>query len=87
MFLEEEETENALGLLTKTKENPFGTPRFAVAAAMSVWADRAGAQGKNAAAKDLWKHGMRALCPPIRPRPLKNTCYASRTAIRTKSCC
>ena len=40
VFLEEEETENALGLLTKTKENPFGTPRFAVAAAMSVWADR-----------------------------------------------
>ena len=39
-FLEEEETENALGLLTKTKENPFGTPRFAVAGAMSVWADR-----------------------------------------------
>jgi maltose phosphorylase len=38
-FPEEEETENALGLLTKTKANPFGTPRFAVAAAMSVWAD------------------------------------------------
>ncbi len=38
-LLEEEETDNALGLLTKTKPNPFGTPRFAVAAAMSVWAD------------------------------------------------
>ncbi|MEA4927196.1 MAG: family 65 glycosyl hydrolase domain-containing protein [Candidatus Limiplasma sp.] len=38
-MLEEEETEDALGLLTKTKENPFGTPRFAIAAAMSCWAD------------------------------------------------
>jgi maltose phosphorylase len=38
-LLEEEETENALAILTKTKENPFGTPRFAVAAAMSVWSD------------------------------------------------
>ena len=38
-MLEEEETEDALGLLTKTKENPFGTPRFAVAAAMGCWAD------------------------------------------------
>ena len=38
-MLQEEETENALGLLTKTKENPFGTPRFSVAAAMSLWAD------------------------------------------------
>lgn len=38
-MLEEEETEDALGLLTKTKDNPFGTPRFAVAAAMSCWAD------------------------------------------------
>jgi len=38
-LLEEEETENALGILIKTKGNPFGTPRFAVAAAMSVWAD------------------------------------------------
>ncbi len=37
--LQEEETENALGLLTRTKENPFGTPRFTVAAAMSLWAD------------------------------------------------
>lgn len=38
-MLQEEETENAIGLLTKTKENPFGTPRFTVAAAMSLWAD------------------------------------------------
>ena len=38
-MLEEEETEDALGLLTKTKENPFGTPRFTVAAAMSCWSD------------------------------------------------
>ncbi|MDD3214785.1 MAG: glycoside hydrolase family 65 protein, partial [Eubacteriales bacterium] len=38
-MLEEEETEDGLGLLTKTKRNPFGTPRFAVAAAMSCWAD------------------------------------------------
>ncbi len=38
-MLEEEETEDALGLLTKTKVNPFDTPRFAVAAAMSCWAD------------------------------------------------
>ena len=38
-MLLEEETENALGLLTKTRENPFGTPRFTVAAAMSLWAD------------------------------------------------
>jgi maltose phosphorylase len=38
-MLAEEETEDAIGLLTKTKDNPFGTPRFAVAAAMSCWAD------------------------------------------------
>ena len=38
-MLEEEETEDALALLTKTKENPFDTPRFAVSAAMSCWAD------------------------------------------------
>ena len=38
-MLEEEEPEDALALLTKTKENPFGTPRFAVSAAMSCWAD------------------------------------------------
>ena len=38
-MLLEEETEDALALLTKTKENPFGTPRFAVSAAMSCWAD------------------------------------------------
>ena len=38
-MLDEEETEDAIGLLTKTKDNPFGTPRFAVSAAMSCWAD------------------------------------------------
>lgn len=38
-LLQEEETEDAVGLLTKTKENPFDAPRFAVAAAMSCWAD------------------------------------------------
>lgn len=38
-MLGEEQTEDALGLLTKTRENPFGTPRFAVAASMSCWAD------------------------------------------------
>ena len=38
-MLAEEETENALGILTKTKDNPFGTPRFTVSAAMSVWSD------------------------------------------------
>lgn len=38
-MLLEEETEDALALLTKTKENPFGAPRFTVSAAMSCWAD------------------------------------------------
>ncbi|MEG0638442.1 MAG: family 65 glycosyl hydrolase domain-containing protein [Clostridia bacterium] len=38
-MLLEEETEDALALLTKTKENPFGAPRFAVGAAMSCWGD------------------------------------------------
>ena len=38
-MLEEEETEDALALLTKTKENTFATPRFAVSDAMSCWAD------------------------------------------------
>ena len=38
-MLAEEETDDALALLTQTKENPFDTPRFAVAAAMSSWAD------------------------------------------------
>jgi len=38
-MLEEEETENALALKTKTKDNPFGTPRFTVATAMSLWSD------------------------------------------------
>ena len=35
----EEETEDALCLVTRTKENPFGTPRFTLCAAMSCWAD------------------------------------------------
>ena len=34
-MLQEEQTEDALALLTKTKENPFGAPRFAVAAGLS----------------------------------------------------
>ncbi len=38
-LLAEEEGEDGVALLTKTKENPFDTPRFAVAAAMSCWAD------------------------------------------------
>lgn len=38
-MITEEETEDAIGLLTKTKENPFGTPRYAVAAAMACAAD------------------------------------------------
>lgn len=38
-MLQEEETEDALALLTQTKENPFGAPRFTVGAAMSCWAD------------------------------------------------
>ena len=38
-MLAEEAGEDGLALLTKTKENPFGAPRFAVAAAMSCWAD------------------------------------------------
>lgn len=38
-MLLEEETEDGLALLTKTKENPFDAPRFAVSAAMSCWAD------------------------------------------------
>ena len=35
----EEEGEDGVAVLTKTKENPFGTPRFAVSAAMSCWAE------------------------------------------------
>ena len=38
-MLLEEETEDALAVLTRTKENPFGAPRFTVSAAMSCWAD------------------------------------------------
>lgn len=38
-MLGEEESEDALALETQTKENPFGAPRFTVAAAMSCWAD------------------------------------------------
>ena len=33
--------------LTKTKENPFGTPRFAVSAAMSCWADELEMAGRR----------------------------------------
>ncbi|MDD6040343.1 MAG: family 65 glycosyl hydrolase domain-containing protein [Clostridia bacterium] len=38
-MLAEEESVDGAAILTKTKENPFGTPRFAVAAAMSCWSD------------------------------------------------
>ena len=38
-MLAEEEGEDGAALLTKTKENEFGAPRFAVAAAMSCWVD------------------------------------------------
>ncbi|MBR3874072.1 MAG: glycoside hydrolase family 65 protein [Clostridia bacterium] len=38
-MLAEEEGEDGVALLTKTKENTFDAPRFAVAAAMSCWAD------------------------------------------------
>ena len=46
-MLLEEETEDALALLTKTKENPFGAPRFAVSAAMSCWADGLEMEGRT----------------------------------------
>ena len=46
-MLEEEETEDAIGLLTKTKENPFETPRFAVAVAMGCWADELDLEDKR----------------------------------------
>ncbi len=46
-MLLEEESEDALALLTKTKENPFGTPRFAVSAAMSCWADGLEMEGRK----------------------------------------
>ena len=59
-MLEEEETENALGLLTRTKENPFGTPRFTVAAAMGLWAGELELQEKNASGRargmPLYRH-------------------------------
>ena len=38
-MLAEEENEDSLALLTRTKENPFGAPRFTVGAAMSCWVD------------------------------------------------
>ncbi len=38
-LLGEFEIEESIAVLTKTKENPFGAPRFTVAAAMSCWAD------------------------------------------------
>lgn len=46
-ILAREESEDALALLSRTKENPFGAPRFAVAAAMSCWADGLEAQGRT----------------------------------------
>ena len=38
-MLQEEGTEDAVALLTRTKPNPFDAPRFTVAAGMSCWAD------------------------------------------------
>ncbi|MCI5955824.1 MAG: glycoside hydrolase family 65 protein [Clostridiales bacterium] len=46
-MLLEEESEDALALLTKTKENPFSAPRFAVSAAMSCWADGLEMEGRH----------------------------------------
>ncbi len=46
-MLLEEESEDALALLTKTKGNPFATPRFAVGAAMSCWADGLEMEGRK----------------------------------------
>ena len=46
-MLLEEESEDALALLTKTKENPFGAPRFSVSAAMSCWADGLEMEGRR----------------------------------------
>ena len=48
-MLAEEESEDAQALLTRTKENPFGAPRFAVGAAMSCWADGLEMSGRNLA--------------------------------------
>ena len=46
-MLAQEESEDGLVLLARTKENPFGAPRFAVAAAMSCWAEGLEAQGRT----------------------------------------
>jgi len=46
-MLAEEENEDGLALLTRTKENPFGAPRFCVAAAMGCWADGLEAEGRK----------------------------------------
>lgn len=46
-MLLEEETEDAVAILTKTKPNPFDAPRFAVSAAMSCWADGLEMEGRR----------------------------------------
>ena len=46
-MIEEEQTENAVALLTQTKENAFNTPRFTVSAAMSLWSDELELQEKT----------------------------------------
>ena len=46
-MLAEEESVDGAAILTKTKENPFGTPRFAVAAAMSCWSDEMEMQSRK----------------------------------------
>ncbi|MBE5778651.1 MAG: glycoside hydrolase family 65 protein [Clostridiales bacterium] len=46
-MLAEEETEDSVALLTKTKENPFGAPRFTVSAGMSCWCDELDMQSRR----------------------------------------
>ena len=84
-MLEEEETEDALALLTKTKENPFGTPRFAVSAAMSCWADGLEMAGRSWTA-GMWKPATRAMCRRGRPPCWKNTPCALPAATMMKRC-
>ena len=84
-MLEEEETEDALALLTKTKENPFGTPRFAVSAAMSCWADGLEMAGRRLAA-GMWKPARRGTWRRVRTSLWKSTPCASPAATMMKRC-
>ncbi len=72
-MLEEEETDSALALLTKTKENPFGTPRFAVSAAMGCWADELDPAGRRRE-EGMWKR-------PIRHRSAGRTARVEKFAL------